>query len=41
MTLTYACDRVRCRRDCSPTVEAIRHATPYSWSIRQAWCQPR
>jgi protein-tyrosine phosphatase len=30
MTLTDACEYVRCRRDCSPTVEAIRNVTPHS-----------
>jgi protein-tyrosine phosphatase len=28
MTLTGACDFVRSRRDCSPTIEAILRATP-------------
>src|SRR5437867_2420141 len=29
MTLTDAYDHVRSRRSCSPTIKAIRHATPY------------
>jgi protein-tyrosine phosphatase len=35
MTLTEAQDYVLCRRQCSPTIEAIRQATPTATKMRQ------
>jgi protein-tyrosine phosphatase len=35
MTLADACDYIRCRRHCSPTIEAIRQAAPTATKMRQ------